>query len=57
MIAPDVPQDVVNAQTRQYRLGPVFYLASFLVAIVSPLLSVAINLGMAMFFAVPLKVK
>ena len=57
MIAPHVPQEVVDAQTRQYRLGPVFYLASFLLAIVSPLLSVGVNLAMAIFFALPLKLK
>ena len=57
MIAAHVPQHVIDAQTRQYRLGPLFYFASFLLAIVSPLLSVAVNLAMAVFFALPLKVK
>ena len=55
LIAPQVPQQVVDAQTRQYRFGPVFYLASFLLAFVSPTLSVALNLAMAVFFALPLK--
>lgn len=57
MIADHVPQDVIDAQTRQYHLGPLFYFASLLLAIVSPLLSVGVNLAMAVFFALPLKLK
>jgi uncharacterized membrane protein len=57
LIAADVPQEVVAAQTRQYRFGPVFYLLSFLLAFVSPMLSVGLNLAMAVFFALPLKMK
>jgi uncharacterized membrane protein len=57
LIAPHIPQEIVDAQTQQYRLGPVFYLASFLLALVSPILSVAVNLAMAIFFALPLKSK
>jgi len=55
LIAPHVPQHVVDAQTRQYRWGPVFYIGSFLLAFVSPIASVAVNLGMAVFFALPLR--
>lgn len=57
LIAAHIPQAVIDAQTRQYRFGPVFYLVSFLLALVSPLLSVVVNLGMAVFFALPLKLK
>jgi len=54
LIARHVPQEVVDAQTRQYRLGPLFYLVSMLLAFVSPTLSVAVNLSIAVFFALPL---
>lgn len=57
LIAPHVTQEVIDAQTRQYRWGPIFYLVSFLLAIVSPLLSVGVNLAMAIFFALPLRFK
>ena len=55
LIAPHIPQHILDAQTRQYRFGPIFYLVSFLLAFVSPLASVALNLLMAVFFALPLK--
>src|SRR5262245_51851897 len=55
LIAPHVPQAVVDAQTRQYRFGPVVYLLAFLIAFVSPTLSVAVNLAIAVFFALPLE--
>jgi len=48
-------QAVVDAQTRQYRFGPVVYFVAFLMALVSPTLSVALNLAIAVFFALPLK--
>lgn len=54
LIAPHVAQAVVDAQTRQYRLGPVIYLIALLLAFVSPTLSVAVNLAIAVFFALPL---
>jgi uncharacterized membrane protein len=57
LIALEVPQQVVEAQTRQYRFGPIFYLVSFLLAFVSPMLSVGLNLALAVFFALPLKMK
>jgi uncharacterized membrane protein len=55
LIAHNVSQHLVDAQTRQYRLGPIFYLASFLLAFVSPMASVMVNLAMAVFFALPLR--
>jgi len=36
LLAPSVPQHIVDAQTRQYRFGPLFYFVSFLLAFVSP---------------------
>jgi uncharacterized membrane protein len=55
LIAPHVPQAIVDAQTRQYRFGPVVYLVALLAALVSPTLSVALNLAIAVFFALPLQ--
>jgi len=55
LIAPHVQQADVDAQTRQYRFGPVVYLIALLIAFVSPTLSVAVNLAIAVFFALPLK--
>ena len=55
LIASHVPQAVVDAQTKQYRFGPVVYLVAFLMALVSPTLSVALNLAIAVFFALPLR--
>jgi uncharacterized membrane protein len=57
LIGHNVSQNVVDAQTRQYRFGPIFYLASFLLAFISPVASVAVNLAMAVFFALPLKLQ
>ncbi len=39
--------------TRQYSFGPVLYLIAVLVAFVSPVLSLLINVGLAVFFALP----
>jgi uncharacterized membrane protein len=57
LIANEVSQHIVDAQTRQYRVGPIGYLASFLLAFVSPTASVVINLAMAIFFALPLQMR
>ncbi|GAC1461848.1 MAG: TMEM175 family protein [Ktedonobacteraceae bacterium] len=43
----------VRAITGQYRLGPLFYIVTFALAFVFPLLSVALELLLAIFFAVP----
>lgn len=46
---------LIAAQTRQYRFGPLLYVVAFLAAFVHPFLSVAINLALALFFALPPK--
>ncbi|MCQ3929480.1 MAG: DUF1211 domain-containing protein [Chloroflexi bacterium] len=43
----------VNAITQQYNYGPLMYLAAFLAAFISVPLSLAINFGLAIFFALP----
>jgi len=42
----------VTAITHAYRRGPIFYIASFLAAFISVPLSLAINIGLAVYFAV-----
>jgi hypothetical protein len=39
--------------TRQYSFGPVYYLAALLVAGISAKASVAMNIAIALFFALP----
>jgi uncharacterized membrane protein len=41
--------------SRQYVFGPFLYLAAVLVALISPMLSLAITIGLAVFFAIPNK--
>ena len=55
LIARGVSDEVIASQTRQYRFGPLIYFASVLLAFVSPLASVALNLALAVFFALPLR--
>jgi uncharacterized membrane protein len=55
LLYPNVDVAAVDAQTRQYAFGPVFYIVAFAVAFVSPLLSIGINLALALFFALPPK--
>lgn len=55
LIAAGVSDHVVQSQTRQYLFGPFIYFASFLLAFVSPIASVAMNLMLAIFFALPLR--
>ena len=52
LLAPGHNHTLVDAITRQYRFGPLFYVVTTLVALVSPLLSVALCLGLAVFFVV-----
>lgn len=47
----------VNAITQQYNYGPLMYLAAFLAAFISVPLSLAINFGLALFFALPGRAK
>ncbi len=42
---------LVATITRQYRLGPLYYVIAFLLAIVSPPASLAINMLLAIYFA------
>jgi TMEM175 potassium channel family protein len=53
LLAADVDQAAVDAQTRQYLFGPVFYVLAWAVAWVSATLSIGINLALALFFAIP----
>jgi uncharacterized membrane protein len=45
--------DEVRAIHAQYRMGPVFYLAAFLLSFWSATASVAVCMGLALFFAIP----
>jgi uncharacterized membrane protein len=47
--------EMAEQQTRQYRYGPLMYAAALAVAFVSVGLSVALDLGLAVFFALPLR--
>ena len=46
-------QQAVQAITRQYRFGPLFYLVTFGLAWISVPASVALNLAFAVYFALP----
>jgi len=52
LLGPEVEPVTVAAITRAYRLGPLVYTVSFIVAFVSVPLSLAINIGLAIYFAV-----
>jgi len=49
----DVDQQAVDAITRAYAWGPPLYFVSFLLAPVSALASLGLNLALAVFFALP----
>lgn len=55
LIADDADRAVVASQTRQYLFGPVFYSAALGLAFFSAKGSVALNLLLALFFALPPK--
>jgi uncharacterized membrane protein len=57
LLGADVDQAVVTAQTRQYMFGPLFYALAWAVAWFNATLSIGINLALALFFALPLKVQ
>lgn len=48
-----LPLSFMENISRQYRFGPLLYLAAFLAALVSVPLSIVINMGLALFFALP----
>ena len=49
----EVDQASVHGISRQYLFGPLYYIVAGLVAIVSPLMSVLLDLLLAIFFALP----
>ncbi len=53
LLGDDVDPAAVVAQTRQYAFGPIFYLVAFGLAFVSVVASLALNLALALFFALP----
>ena len=55
LLADDVDHVSVASQTRQYMFGPLFYLLATLLAFVDSRMSVAVNLLLALFFAIPPK--
>lgn len=56
LLDPSVSDAELQAQSRQYMFGPLIYLVAWIVAFVSPVVSIAINLALALFFAFPLRV-
>lgn len=44
---------LVHAITRQYTFGPLLYLATVLLTFLSPILAFLVNIGLAVFFAIP----
>lgn len=55
MFKSDVDQALVKTITRQYAMGPLLYAAVLVVGWFSPLLSLFLQAGMALFFALPNK--
>lgn len=53
LFGPDFDERMVHGISRQYAFGPVWYAIALLAAIFSPATSVAINLALAIFFAIP----
>ncbi len=53
LLDPDADRRLVRAITRQYRFGPLLYLIAFLAAFVSPEVSLALCIALAVFFALP----
>jgi len=53
LLSADAEQKQVDAITRQYRFGPILYLSAFGLAFVSAQASLAVCIGLAVFFAVP----
>jgi uncharacterized membrane protein len=57
VIHPDVDQKVVDAISSNYRFGPVFYLIAMGATLFGAFWGIAVNLGLAIFFALPLNSK
>lgn len=53
LLGPRVDRRAVAGITRAYRLGPLWYFIAFVAAIFNPAASLAINMGLAVFFAIP----
>ena len=53
LIGPDVPQALIDSVHQRYRFGPLFYLVAAVLALVFVPLSVAVNVGLAVLFAIP----
>ncbi len=53
LLDPNVDPAAVSAITRQYRVGPLFYLAAFLIAFISPTIAIIFTLLLAVYFALP----
>ncbi len=53
LLDPNANIQEVNAITGQYRLGPLFYVITFVLAFFLPMASVVLELLLAIFFAVP----
>ena len=53
LLSPDADPMAVRKITQQYMFGPLFYVAAFVVAFFSPLLSLVIDILLAIFFALP----
>ncbi len=55
LLDPNTSIREVDAITGQYKLGPLFYICTFVLAFFLPLVSVVLELLLAIFFAVPAK--
>jgi TMEM175 potassium channel family protein len=53
LLGGDVDHRLVHGISRQYALGPLYYVAALLVAMVSAAASVGLNVALAIFFAIP----
>ena len=53
LVAPEIDQRAVDAVGRRFRLGPPIYLLATLLALLSPALSVAVHLVLAVVYLVP----
>lgn len=49
----EVDHTLVHGITRQYALGPLYYVVAMIVAVASPVAGVVFNLALAVFFAIP----
>ena len=53
LLGEEVDEAEVNRITRQYAYGPLLYLACFVLAYINVAASLALNVGLAIFFALP----